>query len=171
MTGGARSDPAAIAPLFSPNARLLLIYDGWCGVCARTVDWVVARDSERRITSLPNQRPGLAEQTGLMREQLDASAWAIDRAGRRFEGAAAINRTWHELGGVWRRLAGLYRLPLLRVIEDTLYRWFSDNRARFGLLGATPGCARPGAVCLPPDTTAGSARSRRPCCGERWRSF
>jgi predicted DCC family thiol-disulfide oxidoreductase YuxK len=167
MTTGERSDPAAIAPLFPPDARLLLIYDGWCGVCTRMVDWLVARDEAHRIAILPNQQLDLAERTGLTREQLDGSAWAIDRAGRRFEGAAAINRTWHELGGPWRRLAALYRLPMLGAIENAAYHWFSANRARFGLLGSAPGCGRPGVACLPPGTGAGSARSRRPCCGGR----
>jgi predicted DCC family thiol-disulfide oxidoreductase YuxK len=145
------------------GARLLLIYDGRCGVCTRLVDWVRARDARRRVAIVPNQRPGLLERARLTRAQVDASAWAIDRAGRRYEGAAAINRTLEELGSGWRRLARLYRLPLMRTAEDAGYRWFAANRGRFGRWGSTPGCHRPGADCLPADE--GGAGDRRGCCG------
>ena len=158
----------APSQLLPDGARLLLIYDGWCGVCARTVGWVRARDSRGRVAVVPSQEPGLLERTGLTRAQVDASAWAIDRAGRRYEGAAAINRTLAELGGGWRWLARLYRLPAVRRIQDAGYHWFAANRGRFGRWGSTLGCERPGADCLPPDRD--NERRRRGRCGGAPRS-
>ena len=134
--------------LVPDGARLLLIYDGWCGVCTRTVDWLRAHDHVGRVAVLPNQTPGLRERAGLSRAQVDAAAWAIDRRGHRYGGAAAINRALAELDG-WRAAAALYRLPGIRQIEDVFYRWFAANRGRFSRWGAVPGCARPGAGCLP----------------------
>jgi len=147
------ASPAMPTPpaLLPESARLLLIYDGRCGVCARAVDWVRARDADYRVTAVPSQQPGLLERTGLTRAQVGASAWAIDRGGRRYEGAAALNRALVELGGGWRRLAQLYRLSLVRRAEDAVYHWFAANRGRFARWGATPGCERPGVDCLPPD--------------------
>jgi len=128
---------------------------------------VRARDPRGRVAILPNQQPGLLERAGLTRAQVDTSAWAIDRAGRRYEGAAALNRTLEILGGRWRALGRLYRLPGLRQAEDVVYRWFAANRHRFARWGVTPGCERPGADCLP--SGAEGEGARRGCCGGRGR--
>lgn len=137
-----------IAALLPPAARLLLVYDGYCGVCTRTVAWVRAHDPERRVFALPNQFPGLRARVGLTKQDVDAAAWAIDRDGRRYPGAAAINRTLEELGG-WRAITALYRLPPLRRLEDAVYHAFARSRGRFARWGLTPPCERPGVPCLP----------------------
>ena len=100
------------------------------------------------MLALPNQSPGLLARTRLSREEVDREAWAIDRAGRRYAGAAAINRTLAELGR-WRLLARLYALPGGRQAEDLAYRWFAAKRGRFARWGAVPACARPDADCVP----------------------
>jgi predicted DCC family thiol-disulfide oxidoreductase YuxK len=155
--------PPAGVELLPDGARLLLIYDGWCGVCTRAVEWVRARDPHGRVAIVPNQQPGLLERTGLTRAQVDRSVWVIDRGGRRYEGAAAVNRTLDELGGVWRPVGRLGGLAPIRRVEAAAYRWFAANRARFGRWGSTPACSRPGVECLP----AAEERSseRRGCCG------
>jgi predicted DCC family thiol-disulfide oxidoreductase YuxK len=146
MAAPMRRSPEVARALLPPHARLLLIYDGWCGVCTRTVDWVRAHDPAGRVAALPSQTPGLAERAGLSRGQLDRAAWAMDRAGRLYAGAGAINRTWAELPG-WRWLARLYALPGVRHGEDALYRWFARHRGRFARWGVTPGCERPDVAC------------------------
>jgi predicted DCC family thiol-disulfide oxidoreductase YuxK len=140
-------NPTQLAPLLR-GAHLLVIYDGWCGVCARTVRWLRRHDPDRRVRVLPNQAPGLRERIGLSKQQVDRSAWAIDPAGRYYEGAAAINRAFEELGR-WRLLALPYRLPLIRHAEERFYHWFSANRGRLARWGITPTCERPHADCLP----------------------
>lgn len=139
------AEGGSLVPL---GARLLLIYDGYCGICTRTVEWVRSRDLAGRIAALPNQTPGLAARTGFSRADVDRAAWAIDRAGRRFAGAAAINRSLYELPG-WRFIARLYRLPGIRQIQDLGYRIFAGNRGRFARWGVVPTCEREGAACLP----------------------
>jgi predicted DCC family thiol-disulfide oxidoreductase YuxK len=137
-----------IAAFLPPGATLLLVYDGYCGVCTRTVAWVRAHDPSRRVFALPNQVPGLRARTGLTKHDVDAAVWAIDREGHRYPGAAAINRTLEELGG-WRALAALYRLSPVRRLEDAAYHVFARNRGRFARWGLTPPCERPGVPCLP----------------------
>jgi len=130
------------------GARLLVVYDGWCGVCTRSVRWIRRHDPDRRVLVLPNQAPGLRELTDLTKQRVDRSVWAIDTSGRRYEGAAAINRTLEELGR-WRYVAALYRLSLIRRVEERFYHWFARNRGRFARWGITPTCERAGANCLP----------------------
>ena len=111
------------------------------------------RDPAGRVLALPNQSPGLLVRTRLSREDVDREAWAIDGAGRRYAGAAAINRTLAELGR-WRLAARLYALPGLRQAEDLVYRWFAANRRRFARWGTVPACARPGVDCVAEHETA-----------------
>ena len=78
---------------------------------------------------LPNQTPGLIESYGLTRPQVDQEVWAVDAGGQKWGGAAAINRTLQELGGLWAWAARVYALPPVRWIEDWGYRWIARHRA------------------------------------------
>jgi predicted DCC family thiol-disulfide oxidoreductase YuxK len=129
------------------DARLVLLFDGTCGPCTRAANWIRRHDSAGRIHVLPNQAPGVLPAQGLTRTEASRSAWAIEPAGRRLEGAAALNRVLLELGGGWRLLALPYRLRLVADGEEAAYRWFAANRGRFAWLGVTPECDRPGAAC------------------------
>jgi predicted DCC family thiol-disulfide oxidoreductase YuxK len=77
----------------------------------------------------PSQEPELIEGLGLTREEVGRAAWAVEPGGRRFEGAAAINRVLRELGGGWSLLPGLYWLPPIRWIENRYYGRVARKRA------------------------------------------
>jgi predicted DCC family thiol-disulfide oxidoreductase YuxK len=66
---------------------------------------------------------------GLSGEEIGRAVWAVEPAGRRFEGAAAVNRTLGELGGSWALLAALYQLPPIRWVQDAYYRRVARRRA------------------------------------------
>lgn len=95
------------------------------------MQWLRARDHANRVLALPNQTENLIEQYGLTRAEVDRTAWAIDSAGRRYAGAAAVNRVWRELGGFWNLLSALYELPIFKELEDWGYEWIAKNRWRF----------------------------------------
>lgn len=73
----------------------------------------------------------MLERFGLSREQAAREAWLVEPDGRRHAGAAAINRVFAELGGLWGWLALAYRLAPVRWLEDRLYRWVADHRGAF----------------------------------------
>src|SRR5690348_13672757 len=83
------------------RARLVVLFDGWCGFCTRCVEWVRARDSAGRVLALPNQTPGIRERFGLSKAQVDRELYAIARDRRVYHGAAAVARVFRELGGPW----------------------------------------------------------------------
>ena len=99
------------------------------------------------MLALPNQTPGLAARLGLARADVDRAAWAITPDGRRYEGAAAVNRLFQELGGVWAVLGRIAALPGLWWCERQFYVWFARNRGRFARWGAMPACERPDVSC------------------------
>lgn len=129
------------------DTRLVLLFDGTCGPCTRSANWIRRRDPAGRIEVLPNQAPGALAAYGVTRAEADRSAWAIEPGGRRLKGAAALNRVLLELGGGWRLLARPYRLPLLAAAEEAIYRWVAAHRSRFAWLGVTPECDQPGVAC------------------------
>jgi predicted DCC family thiol-disulfide oxidoreductase YuxK len=134
-----------------PSGEMATVYDGWCGVCTRTAERVRRHDTAGRMLTLPSQSPGILDRVGLTRVQADAAAWTFAPDGRRFAGAAAINRTLRELHPWWwPMLARLYTLPILGWCEDRFYAWFARHRGRFARWGSTPACERTGAACEPP---------------------
>ena len=86
-------------------------------------------------------------QHGITRQEADRAAWVIARDGRRWEGAAAVNRVFQEAGGAWPVLANLYRLAPLAAAEEALYRWFARSRSRFHRFGVRPECDEPESEC------------------------
>jgi predicted DCC family thiol-disulfide oxidoreductase YuxK len=107
--------------------------------------WVRRRDRAGRVLAIANQKPGVLERYGVSRAEADRAAWTIDHAGRRLEGAAALNRVLAELGRPWSLLAAPYRVPGLGRLEEALYRWFAPRRSRFHRFGVTPECDEPDA--------------------------
>jgi predicted DCC family thiol-disulfide oxidoreductase YuxK len=65
----------------------------------------------------------------MSREEVGRAVWAVDAGGRKFEAAAAVNRTLRELGGGWAVLASFYRFPPIRWIEDAYYKRVARRRA------------------------------------------
>jgi predicted DCC family thiol-disulfide oxidoreductase YuxK len=100
------------------------------------------------VLAVPSQRPDLAERYGLSREQTDREAWAVDRLGRRWAGAAAINQALRQIGGPWPLIGRLYALPPLGWLERRVYRWVATHRqwlSRFW--STTPACDQPEGGC------------------------
>lgn len=129
------------------SGRIDLVFDGRCGVCTRSADWLRRRDRRGRIDLHPSQRPGVLERFGLTEAEAAEAAWAFDggterpRAGEgaRYRGAAAVNRALDAALGV-RVFLPVYRVPPIRWAQDRVYRWVAEHRHR--LRGTTPWCTR-----------------------------
>lgn len=123
----------------------LLIFDGRCGFCTRSVEAIARLDRHGRLTILAWQQPGALERTGLEPHEVRSAAWLL-QDGHRYRGAAAINRAVSTATGCslpWL----IYRLPGVRQFEDFVYAWIAANRRL--LRGVTPLCKRPGVTCEP----------------------
>lgn len=118
--------------------RLLLVYDGGCGFCRRSVRYLRERDLEDAIQPVPNQTPGIEQRTGLSREQLDHSVWVIDAAGRAYSGARALNRALRALGGPYAALGAVGSLPGPIWLEQGAYEWVSAHRPLVSRFAADP---------------------------------
>lgn len=83
---------------------------------------------------IPNQSEGVLARYSLSREQVDRAVWAVDRAGARWEGSAAIRRILIELGGPWRIVGRVMAAPGLAAMSSVLYRMVAAHRGRLTAL-------------------------------------
>ena len=100
------------------------------------------------MLALPNQTPELIACLGLTRADVDRAVWAIDRRGRRYCAAAAVNRVLAQLPR-WRCVAPLAGVPPVLWLEDRGYYWFAAHRHQFARFGILPECSHSGVPCTP----------------------
>ena len=100
---------------------------------------VKALDRNRRVTAVPSQKPGVCASAGLTVKECEASVWAAGLDGRRYRGAEAINVVLAVALGT-RFPLGLYKLPLVRRLQDLTYDWVAAHRGK--LPGDEPYCSQ-----------------------------
>ena len=119
-----------------------VLYDGTCGLCDRTVQWLLARDRAGALrfatldgttgSAVRARHPGLppADETIVLVE-------APERAGERvLVRSDAVLAAVARLGGGWRLVEVLLRL-VPRPLRDAAYRFIARRRTRwFGRLDA-----------------------------------
>jgi predicted DCC family thiol-disulfide oxidoreductase YuxK len=135
----------AAMPFMSPvpdglDGRALMLYDGLCGFCNRSVQWVIQHDHADRFRFAPQQSAlaaSLLGQAGIDRESMLAgnSVYLILNAGlpsqKLLRQSDVTVNLLLQLGGRWRLLGKLLRAvpPFLR---NAAYRLFARNRYRLG---------------------------------------
>lgn len=136
MTAEAPS-PGTLLPTDAP----IVVFDGYCGLCSRTVQFVLKHEKSGRIQFLPAQSaPGTAlyRQLGLDAESYET--FILLDAGRPLFMSDAALRLVQLIGPPWSFLATTRILP--RGLRDSVYRWVARNRMRF--FGRTEACFLPG---------------------------
>lgn len=111
----------------------VLLYDGSCGFCARSVQFVLNREPEAARTHLrftPLQG-AFAQQLHARHpgEWPDSLLWFEPEGERLLVYSDAALRVATHLGGVWAALAAVGRL-VPRVIRDGVYRLIARHRQR-----------------------------------------
>ena len=118
--------------------RPLLIYDGDCGFCTRSVR--VATRLPVRMRVRPWQEVDLAA-LGISAERARREVLWVAAHGQVSGGAAAVADLLRSCRAPWPLLGRLLSAPLVRGLAERAYRWVADNRYR--LPGATPACQLP----------------------------
>lgn len=127
-------------PSFEPR-RPVLVFDGQCGFCTRSVLWLLPR-FRRPVRAVPYQWADLPA-LGLTEAETRRYAWWIDEDGRRHRGHRAMARALLACRSPWPPLGRALLLPPpVSWLAAAAYRLIARYR-RF-LPGATPACRRPG---------------------------
>ena len=115
----------------------MLIYDGDCGFCTATANWVDERP-RADFDVQPWQAVDL-DAHGLTVDDVASAAYWVDASGELHRGHRAVAATLRALGGPWALLGRALTVPPLSWLAAVGYRIVAANRHR--LPGAT--CAIP----------------------------
>ena len=122
----------------------VLFFDGACGMCTRSRDFLVKLDRTGDLQTEPLQRAGTAERLGVSPEALMERIWWLDSSGQVYGGAEAANAAVSAALGTRFPLL-VYRIPGMRSVQEAIYRWVADHRYRFP--GTTPYCESHPVAC------------------------
>jgi predicted DCC family thiol-disulfide oxidoreductase YuxK len=114
--------------------RYLVLYDGACGLCDASVQWLLRHDRRGVLRFAPlqgttarrwvtEQAPDEAQQTIVLVER------GADGRERVSDRSTAAFRILGALGGAWRALSWLRLLP--RALTDAVYRFVARRRRRW----------------------------------------
>jgi predicted DCC family thiol-disulfide oxidoreductase YuxK len=117
----------------------VLVFDGDCGFCTRSVLWLERRLAES-VDSVPWQYADLGS-LGLTEAQTRAAAWWVEADGRRARGHRAMAEALCRCRGAWSLVGRLLRCPPLSWLGAPAYALIA--RFRGYLPGTTPACKRP----------------------------
>ena len=117
----------------------VVFFDGVCGLCSHSVNWLLARDPEHRLRFAPLQGTTAAAMISSdLRDRLDTLVFVRD--GKTYIRTAAVSRILMTLGGRWQMLgAMLWLIPF--PLRDLGYRLVS--RFRYRMFGKHDACRLP----------------------------
>jgi predicted DCC family thiol-disulfide oxidoreductase YuxK len=133
-----RSDPGVAR---FPDDRPLMVYDGFCGLCSRAVQFVLRHDKAGKFRFLQAQSDigtALYRHYGLDAHSYETFIVLVD--GRPYFASDAALELLRQLGLPWS--LGLAGRLVPRALRDRAYFWLARHRMRF--FGRTEGCYLPG---------------------------
>jgi len=112
------------------HAKPVIVYDGDCAFCRRSVALIRRRDRDGRFEYVPRQEPGLEERFPQIAEgDFDTGMRLIEPDQTVHVGADAIYRIARKLP-YYRRWAWMYHMPVIRGLSRRVYAWVAKNRLK-----------------------------------------
>ncbi|MEZ6128753.1 MAG: DCC1-like thiol-disulfide oxidoreductase family protein [Planctomycetaceae bacterium] len=111
----------------------IVFFDGVCGLCNQTVNFLLARDRQRRLKFAPLQGP-TAEQLVPADVRTNLNTFVFYHQNRLYYRTTALSRILWRLGGFWKTAGALLWLipwPLrdvgYRIVSKVRYRLFGKH--------------------------------------------
>jgi predicted DCC family thiol-disulfide oxidoreductase YuxK len=118
--------------------RSIIIFDGECGLCRHSVEWIRARDTGDVFEYLPYQSEELETRfPGISRSACARALHLVREDGSVLVGADALPAILARLPR-WRRLAPVLAWPPLRPLSRWLYRHIARVRRGSATAEETP---------------------------------
>lgn len=106
----------------------IVFFDGVCGLCNRSVDFLIRADRKGRLRFSPLQGESAGATLPANRlEDLNTIIYQDER-GLHYE-SDAILRILLRVGGCWKLAVVAFMVP--RFVRNAIYRWISRNRYRW----------------------------------------
>jgi len=112
----------------------IIFFDGVCGICNRTVDFLIQRDTNKRLYFSPLQGETASNiLSSSMIEKMDTIVFY--NKGVIYYKSGAVLRVLYTMGGIW-KLAIVFLIvpPLIRnfiydIVANNRYQWFGKKEA------------------------------------------
>jgi predicted DCC family thiol-disulfide oxidoreductase YuxK len=116
----------------------VIFFDGVCGLCNRSVDFLIRHDKRRLFLFAPLQGETAAKElSGSFTEQPDTIILKEDL--QVYYKSTAVLRILSKIGGVWKLTAAGYIIP--RYLRDIIYDIVANNR--YKIFGKKESCRIP----------------------------
>lgn len=112
------------------SSRVIVYFDGVCGLCNRFVDFLLKHDKRKSLKLAPLQNHKTKNQMNTVVLSIDGQEY--------FKSEAAI-KAIASLGGLWSMTLLLLVIP--KFLRDSIYDWIAKNRYR--LFGKRDTCRLP----------------------------
>ncbi len=117
------------ARLFPPGVKIVALYDGHCGLCRASVQFLQARDREHRIHPVALQTPGVLALLHISSAEAEGVMHAFGRNGEHRSGADAV--LWAiSLLPRFGALRGVWSLPGVMPVARFVYGQIAKRRSR-----------------------------------------
>jgi predicted DCC family thiol-disulfide oxidoreductase YuxK len=129
-------------PLQSLLEKPVLLFDGVCNLCNRSVSFVIDHDATGtlRFASLQsNAGRRILESFGRAAPSGAPDTMVFVEDGKIYDRSTAVIRVAGHLRGAWRWLAAFEVIP--RSLRDAVYRWIAARR--YAWFGKAPSCRVP----------------------------
>jgi predicted DCC family thiol-disulfide oxidoreductase YuxK len=114
------------------NPHPIVLFDGQCGLCARSVQFIARRDRRGVFRFAPLQGATAARECarlGITRPEGEPDTMIVIEGDRALMRSDAVLAVTSRLGMPWRLLAIARIIP--RPVRDAAYRWIARNRRRW----------------------------------------
>ena len=117
--------------------KKVVLFDGVCGMCNRSVNLLMSIDARNLLLFSPLQGEFAAQEAKEDANDLDTILFFDD--GKIYKRSTAVLRILSQLGGVW----SIARIFLLvpSVVRDAVYSWIANNRYKW--FGKSDACRLP----------------------------
>jgi predicted DCC family thiol-disulfide oxidoreductase YuxK len=140
----ARQAVVELSPEHNEVMGGVLFFDGACGMCTRSRDFLLKLNRTGDLRTEPLQAPGTAQRLRISPDRLMEKVWWLEPSGQVYGGAEAANAAVSAALGTSLPLR-VYRVPGMKALQNAVYRWVADHRYRFP--GTTPYCESHPVAC------------------------
>ncbi len=116
----------------------LLIFDGDCGICTSSSEFVQRNSRELKLQVKPYQILNLQNlHPDLNEERTSKSLYLLTKEGKLYNRSKGVFETMKRMRGIYKPLGFILSNPIVVFITNPVYDWVSKNRTkisiRFGL--------------------------------------
>ncbi|WP_079526196.1 thiol-disulfide oxidoreductase DCC family protein [Halobacillus hunanensis] len=115
--------------LVDTHNHSLIIFDGVCNVCSKTVQFIIRHDRQRHFRFASLQSDIASSLLTVHFPNMELDSIVLIEGDKAFSKSTAVLRICRKLDGFWKAAYVLILIP--KPLRNVLYRWFAKRRYQF----------------------------------------